>query len=50
MTLGLTRGELILVAIIFGLIYTAGLLPKIASRLSDGRGRGKDVSGRSDGD
>jgi hypothetical protein len=32
--LGLNRGELILVIIIFGLIYTAGLLPKIAARLS----------------
>lgn len=34
--LGLTRGELILVAIIFGLIYAAGLLPKIAARLAKG--------------
>jgi hypothetical protein len=30
---GLTRGELLLVAWIFGLIYVAGLLPKIAARL-----------------
>ena len=36
MILGLTRGELILVAIIFGLIYAAGLLPKIAARLASG--------------
>jgi hypothetical protein len=33
-TLGLTRGEIILVAFIFGLIYTAGLLPKIAALLA----------------
>jgi hypothetical protein len=36
-TFGLTRGEIILVAFIFGLIYTAGLLPKIATRLSSVR-------------
>ncbi|MBX3210578.1 MAG: hypothetical protein KF850_00950 [Labilithrix sp.] len=34
MILGLTRGELVLVAFIFGLIYTAGFLPKIAARLA----------------
>jgi hypothetical protein len=32
--LGLTRGELLLVAFIFGLIYVAGLLPRIAARLA----------------
>jgi hypothetical protein len=32
----MTRGELALVAIIFGLIYASGLLPKIASRLAGG--------------
>ena len=36
MILGLNRGELILVAIIFGLIYAAGLLPKIAARRAGG--------------
>lgn len=40
MTFGLTRGEIILVAFIFGLIYAAGLLPKIAARLS---GKGEAV-------
>ena len=34
--LGLTRGELLLVAFIFGLIYVAGLLPKIAAKLARG--------------
>jgi hypothetical protein len=38
--LGLTRGELLLVAFIFGLIYVAGLLPKIAARLA---GKGDDA-------
>lgn len=40
MIFGLTRGELILVAIIFGLIYAAGLLPKIAARLAKGSDEG----------
>jgi hypothetical protein len=31
---GLTRGEIILVLFIFGLVYSAGLLPKIAARLA----------------
>jgi len=31
---GLTRGEIILIAFIFGLVYTAGLLPKLVARLS----------------
>jgi hypothetical protein len=35
-TFGLTRGEILLVAFIFALIYGAGLLPKIAARLSGG--------------
>lgn len=30
----MTRGELALVLIIFGLIYASGLLPKIAARLA----------------
>lgn len=34
MVFGLTRGELALVGIIFGLIYLAGLLPGIAARLA----------------
>lgn len=34
MILGLTRGEFLLVAFIFGLIYVAGLLPRIAARLT----------------
>jgi hypothetical protein len=33
-TFGLTRGEIILVAFIFALVYGAGLLPKLAARLS----------------
>jgi hypothetical protein len=31
---GLTRGEILLVVFIFGLVYVAGLLPKIAARLA----------------
>jgi hypothetical protein len=31
---GLTRGEILLIAFIFGLVYSAGLLPKVAARLS----------------
>jgi hypothetical protein len=30
----MTRGEILLVAFIFGLVYVAGLLPKIAARLA----------------
>jgi hypothetical protein len=37
---GLTRGEILLVAFIFGLIYVAGLLPKIAARLAGGKDEG----------
>ena len=33
MTFGLTRGEIILIAFIFALVYGAGLLPKLAVRL-----------------
>ncbi|MBX3207656.1 MAG: hypothetical protein KF764_21580 [Labilithrix sp.] len=40
MILGFTRGELLLVAFIFGLIYVAGLLPKIAARLAGGTDEG----------
>jgi Sec-independent protein translocase protein TatA len=32
-TFGLTRGEIILIAWIFALVYGAGLLPKLAARL-----------------
>jgi hypothetical protein len=38
--LGLTRGEVLLVVFIFGLIYVAGLLPRIAARLA-----GRDEEG-----
>jgi hypothetical protein len=31
---GLTRGEIILIVFIFGLVYSAGLLPKLAQRLA----------------
>jgi hypothetical protein len=31
---GLTRGEIILIVFIFGLVYSAGWLPKLAARLS----------------
>ena len=34
MTFDLTRGEIILVAFILGLVYISGLLPKIAARLA----------------
>lgn len=34
MTLGYSRGEILLVAFIFALIYVAGLLPKIAARIA----------------
>jgi len=37
----MTRGELILVAIIFGLIYSAGLLPKLVTLVAGG---GKGVT------
>lgn len=34
----LTRGEIILVAFIFALVYLSGLLPKIAARFSGASG------------
>jgi hypothetical protein len=37
---GLTRGEIALIAFIFALVYSAGLLPKLAARLAGG---GKDA-------
>lgn len=49
MAFGLTRGEIILVAFIFGLIYTAGLLPKIAARLSSARSPGATKRSNDDG-
>ena len=36
MLFGLTRGEIALIAFIFGLVYSAGLLPKLAALLSGG--------------
>jgi hypothetical protein len=45
-TFGLTRGEIILIAFIFGLVYSAGLLPKLAARVSRmGRSAGKSGKG-----
>jgi hypothetical protein len=41
-TFGITRGEIILIAFIFALVYGAGLLPKLAARLS-APPRGRDV-------
>jgi hypothetical protein len=38
----LTRGEIILVAMIFALIYAAGLVPKIAARLAGSKGNPGD--------
>lgn len=38
---GLTRGELILIAFIFALVYGAGFLPKLAARLSSGLASGR---------
>ncbi len=43
---GLTRGEIILVTFIFALVYGAGLLPKLAARLSGSAGK----EGKSDGE
>jgi len=45
MMFGLTRGEIILIAFIFALVYGAGLLPKLAARLSGG---GPPKPGKSD--
>jgi hypothetical protein len=42
-TFGITRGEIILIAFIFALVYGAGLLPKLAARLSSG---GRDAPGK----
>lgn len=36
----MTRGDLLLVGFIFGLIYISGLLPKIAARIA---GEGDDA-------
>jgi hypothetical protein len=47
-TFGLTHGEIILVALIFALVYGAGLLPKLAARLS-GTSRTSGTSGTSGG-
>ena len=52
MVLGLNRGEIILVAFIFGLIWVSGWLPRIAARLAgkepvnagDGAGASKRAS------
>ena len=41
MLLGLTKGEIALVVIIFALIYTAGLLPKVV-KLIVGKEEGDD--------
>lgn len=38
MILGMTRGEIVLVGIIFGLIYMSGLLPRIVARLAGKEG------------
>ncbi len=40
MVLDMTRGELGLVVFIFALVYVAGLLPKIADRLTAAFGKG----------
>lgn len=34
MLFGLTRGEILLIVFVFGLVYISGLLPKIVKRLS----------------
>jgi hypothetical protein len=47
---GLTRGEILLVAFIFGTIYVAGLLPKIAARLAGGDGNGDGAPSKSKGE
>lgn len=41
MTFGITRGELILIAFIFALVYGAGHLPKLAARLGGKRAADK---------
>jgi hypothetical protein len=45
---GLTRGELLLVVFIFGLIYVSGLLPKIAARFGGGDGKGSTTGRKGD--
>ena len=37
---GLTRGEIILIAFVFALVYGAGLLPRLAARLTRAGDRG----------
>ena len=37
----MTRGEILLTAFIFALVYLAGLLPKIAARLAGSESSGK---------
>jgi hypothetical protein len=39
---GLTRGEMVLSAFVFSLIYLAGLLPKIVARLSSAPKKAKE--------
>lgn len=34
MLFGLTRGEILLIVFVFGLVYISGLLPKLVKRLS----------------
>ena len=41
MTFGLTRGEIILIAFIFALVYGAGLLPKLTAYLTGAGAPGK---------
>jgi hypothetical protein len=49
-TLGLTRGEILLVAFIFALVYVAGLLPKIAARLTRSPDDPGTTAGKSKGE
>jgi hypothetical protein len=44
----MTRGEIALVAFIFGLIYVAGLLPKIAARLAGDEKPNETTSNRNE--
>jgi hypothetical protein len=39
MLFGMTRGEIGLVVFIFALVYAAGFLPKVASRLAAALGK-----------
>jgi len=45
----LTRGEIILVAFIFGLIYSSGFLPRLVKALA-GRSGHEDTGGAKSGD